>query len=340
MRMTANVMGEENFKRAVLELLANNRHSVINTNMFLAHLDQYASDVLLPDDKLISDVLQKWSHSVPAKNVLRVGNKTDKFELNYNSGEYVDLPVDYFTPTLERASQPKLWVLPAIYQDAPQLDLEPWIAVNPDQYGLYQVNYADHMWAALAIQLRKNHTQFNRAQLISDSITMDLSFWLRYHFDIIRYLPNETNALTWKAARHSYEAVALLMRGYENIYPFYAYYNNLTREIYWENRIGREMENFELTLEVSKIACYSGHPECVTDVEDYYVEAVQTEAGLLGSKDFRTFVYCTLAKHSLNKRSIVDHVAQLWAEDRSVHAKSRAAIQGVACTGEEDLVIR
>lgn len=106
--------------------------------------------------------------------------------------------------------------------------------------------------------------------------------------------------------------------------------------MYSRNRVGQRMENFELTMEVAKIACYSGHAECVKDVEDYYAG----EATIEGSSDFQVFIFCTMAKHSVDQWTIVDQVVAMWQEDRRVHSNSRNAIQGLACSEDPAIANR
>lgn len=344
MRMIANVLGRSSFRATIVDFISINRYSSVTEEQFRLHLDRYTTGVFLPHNRRLSEVIRTYSFNIPDTERLRVSkNANNTFNIFRLTTEYVDLPIDFQTTSDKAASRPLLWMEPASNNRLLDVGVQPWVAVNPEQYGLYVVDYTDDLWEVFARELATNHENFNRGQLITDCFTQVRSFrlHLRNYMNLIRYLPKEKDIFTWRAVRISYERLSMLMRGYEgDMEPFYSYFNSLTSDVYLMNRIEREMNNFEITMEVAKMACYSGQSDCVEDVESYYAAAMGTGDGVVGSGDFQTFIYCSLARNIKNMDSLVDQVIQLWVTDRSVVSQARNAVRGLACTSEIEVINR
>lgn len=343
MRMIANIMGREIFNAAILDLLKNNKYSSISANQFLNHLDHYSKNAVLPEGRSLSDVIHRYANASPHNNLMHLflDQWTSKLTLRSVGIENVDFPIDYMTPSTGALSQPRFWIPRSTYGDVPiNVAVEPWMILNPQEYGLFRMMYSKEIYAAITLQLTKTPEVFNRPQLISETASFMWDRWLIEYLNLIRYLPTETDMFAWREARISYDRVAMLMRGYNASEPFYGYFNSLAEDVYSRNAIGVEMNDFEMTMEVARITCAAGHMECVKDAEAYYAKAVDTEAGLVGSSDFQVLVYCTLARHSTNVPRLEDDVLQLWVNDRRVHSKSRNAIKGLACTSDGEVVKR
>lgn len=342
MRTIFHIMEPGKFHEAILAFLAINRDSVITSEQFMAHLELFAGDILLPEDQSLSNLIYEYENAMPSINAVEVTQLETHFEILKVTGEMVNIPVDYMTPTTPPASRPRHWGLWREWNRI-EVDLQEWILVNPELYGLYPVMYSEPLWTGWAAIVQQNHTMipsFNRAQLISDSSVSLSQWWIFNHLNMIRYLPNERDSFAWRAARIGYESLAMRMREYEGAQDYYDYYKSLVRDLYAVNRIGQEMKDFELAMEVAKIACYSGHQECVQDVEAYYDWKVGTEGVLLGSSDFQVLIYHTLAKHSSTLWSVVDRVEALWRQDRGVHAESRSAVQGLAYSTDPNVAYK
>lgn len=339
--MISNVIGRDLFKVAMLNLLRNNKFSSITTPNFTTQLDLYSNEASLPNNTRWAEILRRYVRVLPASEILRVvREKSKSIIISRLMSERVDLPIDFCSPSFPLAYKPKRWLHHSQHEATiiPNSD-ELWIIVNPQQFGVYRVDYDPRILMELSKELSRNHSAFeNRGQLIGDSGTQ--AYWgyslLRTHLYLIQYLVNETDTMVWRSARIIYEKLSFRMRGYEKMKKFYDLYNDLAGREYLNHRIGSP--HFEKTMEVGKITCFSGYPECVRDAEEFYGQVVESPLGsLTGSKDFQYFIYCTLAKFSLNRKRLIENVRQLWIDDRGVHAKSRTAIKGFACTsnGEE-----
>lgn len=347
MRMITNIIGQEGFNNATLDFLELNRHSAITSQQFLDHLDLYSEDAKLPAETSLSQVIHKYVYSAtPRTQSVKVSLQANKITVTIVSGERVDIPIDFTTSQNKSSTQSQYWLPEGTTNTAivlGKLDFPDWVAVNPEQYGLYRVDYSNGLWAMFANELLSDPEPFNRAQLISDASTLAslrLTYLLNY-LNLIRYLPTESDVFAWRAARISYEKMAILMRGYPgNSSLFHNYYSELTHQVYLLNRISSEMEDFDLSMEVGKISCYSGDPECVQDVQGYYDALRAANQRLVGSNDFQTFIYCTLAQHSDNVQQVADDVYELLTSDRELTPRVKNGIQGLACTTDAAVVTR
>lgn len=346
MRMFANIIGRDNFQAAVLNLLSHHKFKTINTTDFAYQLTKFTKlPWPLPKDRSWEDFISKYTSNRPSSEILNIGYKfraNTSIEITRAMSEQVDLPIDYMTETISKASAPKMWMpdeLSNIYVDDIR---DPWIVINPDQYGLYRVSYNDEMWMEFARQLQVNHTRFNRGQLIADSGTQaDHGYSkLKNHLFLVQYLKNETDTFVWRAARIAFERLLFHVRSYPKKELFYNFYNDLAGMEYMRHRIGNEMLDFEKTMEVAKITCYSNYFNCIADVEQFYKQEMQKKGKLTGSRDFQQFIYCTLAKFGSDPVELSNTVLDLWIKDRSTAANSRTAIQGLACTANTTIIAR
>lgn len=344
--MISNSIGEENFTAAIVDLLSENPCTTINRDQFVQQLNLHSSeDVFPPGEEDWSRTILSYATRVRHTEIVFVHKATvTGYGIGNSLFSYAHLPIDYMTETIPAASGPKLWVY--MWNEATiGHEDEPWLVVNPEQYGSYRVAYSANMYEEFTRQFSIDHTPFNRGQLImgsaSDADGGMLN--LRHHLFLIQYLVNETDIFAWRAARLSYERFAFRMRGASEMENFYQSYIDLAEDEYLEHRIGNESADFEKTMEVGRVTCYSGYWACVQDAEEYYEETVlESSDGLEGSRDFQKLIYCTLAKFSTTARQeeLAENVLQLWMADRGVFAKSRTAMEGLACTLNPEIINR
>lgn len=346
MRLISNIVGEETFKSAVLEFLSLYRNSAVSYDLFLEHLHQYSKGASLPQSMTLSKVISKYVNAQrPFAELVRVRLEGNLLSLVRVTSEKVDLPLDFITSENETAVQAQHWI--ADTSDRTSIVLTEgtptWVALNNEQFGLYQVDYSVSLWKEFQDRLLVDHERFNRAKLISDSSTIAFAgrTSLDNYLNLIRYLPEERDWTAWRAARISYEKMAMNMRGYNgNISLFHSYFSNLTEDVYLKNRIDGQMKDFALVMEVAKIACYSGEAMCVYHVQEHYDVRKAFPDLDRGSNDFQTFVYCTLAQHSEKISELAEDVLQMWVKDGSLTTRVRNAILGLACTSEPEVITK
>lgn len=344
MRMIANIMGEGNFLEAVLDYIAGNQFKAIDSSKFGLHLDLFCpEDVLPPGTKLSSVITQYETEGYQTMaSTINVDHEGSAFLLTrnveYSSNYPVSLPVDYTTPTYQPESNAGLWL---VNSGSPNLltieDSSDLIIVNPRQIGMYRVNYQTSMWEEIVKRLAIDHQLFsNRGQLIEDSVNlaMDREVTVGQHFNVIRYLTNETDNWTWRVARRSYEALTFFLRGIGETKRLEKFYSDLVEEQYLKNKFALDMVDFEKTMQVGWIACSSGNPECVKDLENYVNSSSIAEQGLKGSEDFRYLVYCTLTRYSTNHDSLFNRmIFGLLGDD--TFASFAVPIRGLGCSADK-----
>lgn len=213
--MVANSMGEENFKAAIINFLSNNRWTTINRNKFVAQLNQHSTADNFPSGH------QGWSQTIEAFTrvtnieILRVKySNTTGYAIETFAFSRTHLPTDYLTPKIPAASKPKVWVASEYLTESTVGHVEePWLVINPQQFGSFRAVYSDDLYKDLTRHLSNNHTQFPesvREQLIVDSGSQADEGYLelRRHLFLIQYLVNETETAVWGGVRRSFERLS------------------------------------------------------------------------------------------------------------------------------------
>lgn len=339
----SNTLGVEHFHQAVRDFVAEFAYTSFTSSEFGLYLDDKIPSDPLPLNTKTSEILARYAAAFSHREVVYVDIRSGQFEVSY-SGSFQFSPVDYMTPTSEAAHAPKLWFTASYGYIPLARGPEEWIVVNPDQFGMYMVDYRGDLWNGLATQLQTDHTIFSRrSQFISDCTNQLINFSrdIRFCLDLIAYLAKEEDLYTIRATRISYEQINFRLSGSDyqgSVQPLYDYYIELLADRYLANRINADMKEFAWTMELAMILCNAGYAECISDVESYYQAATATDEGLSGSSDFQSFIICTLAKTRSNLDSLVEQVMMLWIEDREIHSKGRNAIIGIACSRDEKVI--
>ena len=343
-RMFSNVLDVETFRVATRDYVVGNAYLALTYTSFIQTIEKFTvPSVFLPPSTSMSDMILTHVQDYMYKPSLYVQRQSGgAIKVSRFMSTSTDLPMDYTTPSNATKGAPKQWMA----RQVSETDFDPadWMVINPDQYGVYSVDYSTDLWANLTSQLNGTDFQrFNRRQLISNAINEVSGIFghVRNYLNLMSYVHQEEDSLTWKVARISFEKFSMDMWGYKgDMEPFVGYFRNLTRDKYLANRIQKEMKNFEMTIDVAKIACATGLPECLKDVEDYYVAAQESKEGLIGSRDFQAFIYCTLSRSLNDTEELVQDVLSLWTEDRRVNSKSRNAIRGLSCANDRKIIRR
>lgn len=339
-------MGEANFKESATAFLNSNRHSAITVDQFLAHLDLSAIEENLPAGRTLSSVMKGYEkHGAQLyPSTVDVTIYEDGYHLSRNVFVYsIDIPIDYLTSTQPAAGRAQRWIQDS--DSVKTVGIQPrdkWILVNPGYYGPYCVSYENALWEELAKQLIADHSVLSssqRGQLIADCSNLaidDQGDFVQY-FNLIKYLTNESDPFAWRVARESFEDVLISLRGLDEGQRLNRFYVNPAEKEYLRNRIEAQFADYETTMNVARIACAAGHPECVKDTEDYLNGTLISGVELQGPQDFQYFVYCTLARHSKSQDQLFDNLLKSLIADRSISSVMNA-IQGLGCSTDKDVV--
>lgn len=342
--MIANIMTEEKFRESVLSFLAANQLTVVTAAQFLEHLSGNTPIENLPQGMTLADVVSGYETQSfrPGPSAVLVQVYEDTFQISRTTDLFpVEMPVDYATTSLAPLNRPRQWILPLKGVDdikvASNNDL--WIVVNPDQMGLYRVQYENELWTKLTQQLKTDHLVIgNRGQLIADSTSLVIDWELQWgqHFELMQYLANETDTWTWRVARKSFDEASFYLRGIEETPRLEKFYAEVAENAYKLSRVEENFVDFERTMQVGWMACLSGSEECISDVEGYVNKTVAPNTILSGSKDFQYLVYCTWAKYLPEKDALFSEL--LFSLPRGIDWEVIAVpLSGLGCT--RDVVV-
>lgn len=340
MRMIAHIMGRNNFIKAVLGFLKEKQYSAITSDQFLTYLDPHCPETNLPKGMKLSTVIKGYETKgyQIALWTVHVESAGEFYKVSRNRDNYpVEIPIDYTTPSQPALSRPRVWIQPLDEQSDIQIaKSDSWIILNPEQNGLYRVDYDASLWEELIKQLSTDHTKIsNRGQLISDScsLAMDSDYNVGRHFEVLQYLPKETDTMSWRVARKSYEDITNYLRGIKESERLIKFYKGIVEDQYLKNPISIDFSDFEKTMQVGWIACSTGHIDCVTDAEKYVSAILKTEDVLPGSEDFKYLIYCTIARYSKNQEGLFGSIMSGLTGDVSFDS-IKVAISGMACSAE------
>lgn len=342
--MIANIMGEDQFLPAVLEFLSANKFTAITSAQLISHLDKYCPEEFLPDGRRLTSVIAGYEIQGVSfyPNTVDVQSNEQQFIILKDvDNKAIDLPIDYMTAWVSPLNQPREWIEPTFDKNViRKFDNNDWIIVNPQQYGVYRVNYDDSVWSQIVKQFQKDHTKIpNRGQLIADStsLVIDNKMTVGKHFDLILYLAKERDVWTWKVARKSFEDMKMFLRGITETGRLDFFYSLLVKDEYLKNPIGWTFVDFERTQEVAWIACLTGQITCLEDAEKYVGNSLDLGHSLLGSDDFQHMIYCTLARHSVKTQTWFVNIL-LKLQQNVNFSTIRNQIRGVGCTINKDVM--
>ncbi|XP_071514305.1 aminopeptidase Ey-like [Panulirus ornatus] len=178
-----------------------------------------------------------------------------------------------------------------------------WVIFNVQQSGYYRVNYDDHNWNLLILQLLADHTPIhalNRAQIIDDAFNLARAGQLSYDvaLRVNAYLRKETEYVPWAAALTSLDYLDNMLRRS----PGYGHLKNFMRDLlvplydsvgFVDNLDDPHLEQLKRVKALSW-ACKLHYKDCVDNSVLLYSQWMldQTNHSII-SPNLRTTVYCT-----------------------------------------------
>ncbi|WKY08869.1 hypothetical protein Q1695_001781 [Nippostrongylus brasiliensis] len=227
LRMISKIIGEENFQRAIQNLLKEHANGNTKAGLWEALDGVRPANLKSWDGSKLnnSDFASKWIRQMgyPVVEVFRIDPRTveltqRRFKLDHLSPEKAkfrnalywykwDIPIFH---EINGKRQEMTWLHEAVRLP---LNVTDTLLINTDSSGFYRVNYDEDGWVNIARQLREDHTKYSpdaRARMISDALALAEAGQLPYEtvFDLVAYLPKETDHVPWSSA----------IRGLENIY--------------------------------------------------------------------------------------------------------------------------
>ncbi|KAL4705517.1 hypothetical protein ACJJTC_011459 [Scirpophaga incertulas] len=290
LRMTANMIGSETFKKSCRYFLNDNAYKAT---------DQYdlynAFAKAIDEDKSLqgyqhfnfTEYYDVWVNQ-PGYPILivNVNHATGEIELKQErfflsasatpSEQIYPIPITYSTK-----SQPNFAELkPSDMMTGDRMMLqkdnkEEWVIFNHQQNGHYRVTYDTKTWSMIGEALRNERDSIhhlNRAQVVDDVFALMRSTKVDYSqgFQILRFLRNEDNYHVWTSAISGFSWIRSRLRHIpENQATFDSFVLSYMEHVI--NKVGFEPSSDEtptvslLRQEVLQFACNLGHEKCVQE---------------------------------------------------------------------------
>lgn len=127
------------------------------------------------------------------------------------------IPISYITDNGDWENMSPTHLLTAD-NDELEIELVPdnatFYLLNPQQVGLYRVNYDEDNWIAIKMALKNNINSIhvlNRAQIVDDLFNLAAAGHMTYDFafDVLEYLEDETEYQVWKSALNGLSQLAM-----------------------------------------------------------------------------------------------------------------------------------
>ena len=298
-RMMANFLGLQTFKRGVTSYLNANKFSNARQDDLWEALTKVAhEDGVLRHEQTVKEIMDTWTLQMgfPVVQVRRNYDDNDRPTMSLEQQRfllYEDenatkaesekgikyrwwIPISYTTPNGEFSTTvPKLWLKPddplGPIQHTLSTPNDQALILNVQQTGFYRVNYDLQNWKLIDESLQNNYTSIhrtNRAQILNDAFSLAQAGLLNYStaLSLTRYLQQEDDYIPWYAALH--------VLGYlDHIMGRTAAYGDLKKYVIGElnstyNRLGfvaNDSDSF-LDVQLRKLVitkmCSLGYDDC------------------------------------------------------------------------------
>ncbi|XP_015123465.1 aminopeptidase N isoform X2 [Diachasma alloeum] len=302
-RMFNYTLGEEMFRKGVQRLIhESSKNRSFYANDIFAHLDtvRIQNNVTLPDDLTISSIAAPWifRDRVPLVTVTRdyeTGNITFTQSVylreaappsNEKMSYQWDIPIVMINQDKLNFTELKtnFWLTKAdshiTMKDT--VDKNKFIIVNPEEIGMFPVNYDMCNWQMLSEFLqgpqRETIPVLTRAKLLHDAWNMAYAgnFCFEVAFNMTLFLKNETSHVVWEPFFTMIDHVGRRIQGSEGVYAkFEAYIFSLLQPLY-KNQLGEIPQQNEPSWKVhmrglaKNFLCRAGYVPCVNEAEEQY----------------------------------------------------------------------
>ena len=341
--MIAHIMGKENFKEVVAKFLQLRSFSAITSDELLSHLNPSVPPLVLPESSTLLSVIKSYEeHGFHEKPwTVKAQVVSGAFEISGSGFETpIQVPIFHQTPLNAVQSRPTSWISAREAVTVEKGTGDAWLIVDPGQYGMYRVTYEDSLWDQLTEVFRDPQVDINRGQLIADSTSLAIDWEIPFekHFTLLQNLPNDTDRLTWRVVRKSFEDMTFHLRGIAESERLNKFYADVAEQEYRKHRISRNIKDFEMSMEVGWVACGSGQSDCVTDISVYVNETLAAGETISGPDDFQYLIYCTLARYSPNPDAVFRNIILGLAMQQSSFSSILVSIKGVGCARDGELI--
>lgn len=359
--MMQNVIGIDAFQRALRNYLKERSYATTNPNYlfneFQKIIDQ--DNIALPSS--FKNIFETWSNNAgyPVLTLKRVNNELtisqNRFLLKEDGMQYPKMyvPINVITEAnIDRANtKPTHWLEPLKDVNFQRDDIgdDKWMLLNYNVSGYYRVMYELSNWKLLASILRTSAfddikiSVLNRAQLIDDAVNFGKANQLSFDvaLDLLSYLERETDYVPWAAASNALPYFDLNLRGNKNYALFEKFVQKLTALAYKDVKVNTvESDHLKRMhrLNVARLACHAGLPECVLDL----LPMINSMATKPIIEEIRDFVYCTASRYiDAAPEILLTNALSLYTSSRAISlAEINRIITALGCNRNEEFINR
>ncbi|KAG0429976.1 hypothetical protein HPB47_023114 [Ixodes persulcatus] len=221
-----------------------------------------------------------------------------------------------------------------------------WVILNVKETFYYKVNYDKPNWLMIISQLESDHKvihEFNRAQLIDDSLDLARAGQLPYHmaFDVLEYLPKERSHVPWNAALANFQKLDLVLR-HTRVYTKWKKFVNHLLDNQYERLMSEEHNEESLQLSILRtsiltMSCDYEHTACVTFCRKMFdnLRGNYDSSFHMIPHSYRPIVFCQAIKHGTES-----DFNFLWKhyETATTPQEKAVLLKALSCTGNLQLL--
>lgn len=285
-RMLQSLSGERNFQRSLVQYLNKYAYGNAKGSQLWKIVEKHA---VLPHGVSIASLANAYITQVGCPMIfvtlsnseVTVHNQTRHF---FEDGMMDDtewpIPIHYRTDT--QAESRLQWMKPNHSTVSWQLaERSKWVIANTDGYSYVKVLYDKKNYAALAKQLRTNHTAISaidRSMILVDAFDFSKTSKLDIgvYMDLLLYAEEEMDRLAWMMIGKQVRYIEDLIEETSFGHTFKDLQRTLVLRPYervgWSTDIARTPAEKGLQVEILEMACRLRHRDCIKQAQQRYHE--------------------------------------------------------------------
>nr|XP_012228379.1 PREDICTED: aminopeptidase N-like [Linepithema humile] len=355
LRMLQHIIGEEIFRKGVMEFLNRHKYGLVTTDDLWFAL-QVALNATLGSKVDIKKVMDPWmtQKGFPLVTVTRdyVTGKTNISQQPYNTFDISDtisdsskwwIPVTWTEEsfTTFHETSPTLFLGPEDENISIITNPDDWIIVNLQQTGYYRVHYDRTNWEKIANYLKNdddaNIHVLNRAQIIDDICNIfskGQTDWALFSL-VTSYLSRETNYIPWVPMLRCLDMLSIffpLPESKKFQLHLASYFDFILNDIGYEEDSNEDDLTKKARLMLTFYACTLGNPTCrSTATRKLKKFLIEPKHNILPWWEDWTFCF------GMKTANIVlwEHMLQVYAE-----RKSKTMLNSLVCAEDPRFIIK
>ncbi|XP_059490055.1 aminopeptidase A-like isoform X2 [Neocloeon triangulifer] len=366
-RFMITVVGETNFRNGIKNYLTANEYSSVTKDKLWASLTPVVPEGALPDRVTFAQVMDTWV-DLPGFPLIKVTRNYETKQMNFEQ--------ERFFSTKQTAQSPEKWFIPITFvtqksngnwQDTStkgwlkpnevltitdnDLDKTEWVVLNPRITGYYRVQYDEENWKLITATLNDKEkwviiTDFNRAQLIDDSMALAKGEYLPYEtaLSLTEYLSHETEYLPWFTAIKAFSFLGdRLVDEVEDSRQFYTAYVSSKLLPLYRSVNGFDFEETDGHVKrlkknlILQWSCNLGDDACRGEAVARFQEWKSRSSPDFQNPidpDLRSVIYC----HGMKSKEDFDFLFERYTKAQSMPSEMSTILTSLGCAPTTELL--